>query len=489
MDKKQDWREWVDVFVRSRKTSFSLDDLIRGAGLGGKGRNSPGRVTRQSLVQYLRETGIAVTRDQENYLPVRQLFRDASCLVKPQKWEIDSDVLAPGHRFIPLYSYLILPGEIQLHLGRKKGGGLPRRTMALPFDRIFTYYTLFGWESILPLLAMEDEGNARVDLTDTENTLVRLSVFDMGDFYRRTGFAEGDYLRCRLLDWEQGTFLADHLPAADMDQERRDSFFAALEEAFEKVFADHGSPMDIPTQLLHAYFLGDESIRTNPGGTIGEVLAGNNSLQFIRRGMNHSSIWNAPEPPDHPFAPPGYDSPHEGVTGDLAEMLSDIGSVVTVGELEGFMRDALFHGKSWDHALERAFAGSHASVTDEAQARSFSEELHELWDHVSESYVPAHDTVTGPIRSRLLALYEKQLAFIRGLDARGIDPADLPAEPMNEVVEFFGMVVKTVELLNHPVGDDQDELETLAGQIPRLEEIASEVLGNAKAMVDARFPR
>lgn len=496
MAQKTSWQERVFTFVRSSTDAFSLDALRKAVGSA---------VTRRSLERFLFETKIAVSLDAKIFTPTRLIFQDALCLARPQQWEIDDGVFAPGHRLLPFYDFRVLPTELQLRVAddtsadnagpdttttrlAAAAGFATRRTVVMPRTRAITYYSLFGYESIHALIGFEDQSNAAVDHGDELDALVRISVFDLGEFYRRTGFTEGDYLECRLLDWEAGIFSVTRRPAVEVTAQQRAAWSTELVKAFSGVFELFGGPMDIPTQLLYAYYLSDAVVLEHPAGTIGELLAADdNDLQIVPRGTGSSSLWNAAEPQDQPLAPAGYDVPAEGVTGDLEEMLTDIGSSLTVGEIEGYMRDALFHGLTKTDAVGRAFAGAYLGFAHEAQAESFQDEIDALWDAVTARYVPARDARTGPLRARLLDLYDRQLAFIRGLDGRGLDPSQLPGGPLRDVAEFFSMITRTIEILNQEISgdEDQDELDTLADQVPRLEEIGMEILAHAEEEVTA----
>lgn len=379
--------------------------------------------------------------------------------------------------------------------GRRKNGdpSLPRRTIAVPLPDAASCFELFGQESFFPLLGAEDSANANVEPADGRDAIVRLSAFDMGDFYRNTGFSEGDYLRCRVLDWEEGVFSAERVSSEDVTH-CREHWFRKMEEAFKAAFEFFGHPMDIPSQLLSAHFFLEYSALTNPGGTLGELLEAENDLQFVSRGINQSAIWNAPNPPDD--IPITFDhevQPIEGVTGDLDEILVDTGSSLNAEEVEAFMRDALFHGRDREYAVRRAFQKSHLTFAHEAQASSFEEELETLWDTVSEEYVPARDATVGPIRRRLLDLFVEHMLWIRSLDERGADPACLPVAAMRDVLEFFNMISNAIILLNEELitadGADSGELVKLAEQVPQLERVGSELLQMAEDAVRDSLPR
>jgi hypothetical protein len=511
MAQQHDWKAQAYAYVLGCTSAFRLDSLKAAI-------RSSNAVSRASLQRFLLETGIALSLDADLFTPTWLFFRDALCLVKPQKWEIDDGVLAPGHRLMPFHDPGLPPTRLQLVLEEtgaagaaggadaagdssegdssdgtsseetsSEGGLIPRRTVVAPLSRVVTYYSLFGQEALFPLLAMEDRNNAEIDAEDGRNVLVRLSVFDMGDYYHRVGFFEGDYLECRLLDWERGLFAARKRAAAEIPPRRRREWLRAMENAFQGVFEYFRGPTDIPSQLQYAYYLSDAAILEQPGGTIGELLAADNDLQFARMGSVSSTIWDAPEIPEQAFLPEGVERPLEGVTGDLDEMLLDIGLSLSSGEIEAFMRDALFHGMKEEDAVIRAFQGAYIQFAHPEQEASFQAEIRLLWETVVADYVPAGDTVTGPIRSRLLDLYEMQLQFIRDLDARGVDPGKLPFGPMNDMLQFFRMMTNAIELLNHDAGDDGEELEKLASQLPELEVIARGMLEQAESAVEANL--
>ncbi len=485
--KKKSWQERVFDYVLDREAAFSIGTLHRRLG---------NDVSLRSLKRFLGETGSVMSVDFEQYVPAWSYFQNATFLVKPQRWEVADGVLVPGHRFLPFHDFRLAAPDLTLLLAG--GWDAPngddssreiqfnrasRRTVAVPLSRAVIFYTLFGQEALFSLIGIEDESNAQVDFNDRENALVRLSVFDLGEFYRSSGFAEGDYLECRVLDWEEGLFSGLHRPAAEVSHRLREDWLTTMEDAFREMFDFFDGPMDIPTQLQYAYFLGDESVLEQPGGTIGELLAADNDLQFAPFGTNSSTIWTAPKVPERPLDPEEFVVEPEGVIGDLEAILEDIGSSLSEGEIEAFMRDELYQGGSKAGAVDRAFSGAHLPFAHEEQEKAFKHELEKLWRRVSRNYVPDRDVSIGPLRSRLLALYEKQLHWIRSLDAREMRPGEIPMEPMQEVGKFFSMITAAIELLNHPDADDPESLAGITDQMPLLESAAVEILDRAEEAV------
>ncbi|GEM_PF-1826829 len=485
MAQRKTWKAQVTEFIRSRTSPFTLDELQA---------QMTSKRSRRSLTLYLEDSGLTVSPDSQQYIPIGWFLREARILVKPQAWEIADGVLAPGHRLLPLHYVAVPPSKLTFMPAATDSTPFPRKTVAVPLSRAMTYFSLFGWEMIPIVLGTEDRANMDIDLSDSQDAVVRLSVLEIGELYRTSGFNEGDYLECRLVDWWDGVFTVSVRKAAELTDDARNGWNDTLKDAFDLVFRRFGAPGDIPTQLSHAWYFGatdaGSSFLKNPAGTVGELLAAKNDLRIIsvplvpsglEGGLVGSSIWNdnlAPGTPDD-FDDFDDSDDFDETYYDLDEILSDIGAALSESEVEGYMRDALFHRQDFNDVIRRIFPRSFVLFADERQEEEFYDELDRLWVDVCDVYDPADDTDIGPLRSRLLKLYDRQLKWIRNLDARGVDPSDLPEEALFHMGKFFGMISGAIELLNTDLGHEGQELQLLAEKLPELERITEELLAQA----------
>ncbi|MFP4426440.1 MAG: plasmid pRiA4b ORF-3 family protein [Spirochaetaceae bacterium] len=489
MKSKKRWQRRVEQLLLSEGGPVAIDVLLREAGTS---------VTQRSLERYITEEGLAVVEDGRRYYPCWSLFEEGRVLIRPQAWEVDAGILIPGHRLMPLYDVGVPPSELELRPAPEEpegvSGGFQRRVVTSPLSEVITYFTLFGLEMLEPLLALEDEANMDVDLAQSTDALVRLSACDLSDYYRRVGFREGDYLEARLESWSRGAFSLTHRPARTLSEERRSAWFRTLNSSFRAVIEHFEGPKDIPTQLIYAYFFATgregSTFITDPGGTIGEFLAADKEFGIRRAGGGGgwdtpaTTIWDESEMERGPNIAEAAGEDVNGVTGDLDEILNDIGSMLSEGEVEAYIRDALYQGGDIQSVIGRVFAGSHLPFADPEQAQSLHDELDSLWADVAGEYRPERDPA-APVRSRLLALYDKQLGWVRSLDDRGIDPTDLPENTVRGVGEFFSMITGALELLNQDVTDEGDQLRMLEGQLDTLEVATEEVLETAEEEVTA----
>ena len=245
MTRTPKWQREIGRFLTAQVEPFNIKEAAAHVGPA---------VARHTLIRYLLETKIALTVDNRIFVPAWSFFRHARALVRPQLWEIERGVLAPGHRLLPLYNPIILPTEIVV--APDQGPPLSRKTVAVPASTAAIYYSLFGAEALDELLVLEDPSNAAVDPHSGQDALVRLSVFDLNDFYVHTAFREGDYLECCLQDWWRGTFTMTHRPAADISEADRNRWNTALTSAFDRMFDYFEEPSEIPDQLTYTWFFG-----------------------------------------------------------------------------------------------------------------------------------------------------------------------------------------------------------------------------------------
>ena len=133
-----------------------------------------------------------------SYRPAAQLFNGAEFLIVPDGFEIDNNILIPGHRFVPFMHEDLFPSEITLKEAgaRKKQGSVEFTDQA---ENIIKYHLLLGAETLFDFFAAEAEENIESAKSST-NPKLKLSVLDMKKFYAETDFAEGDALLVKVVD-------------------------------------------------------------------------------------------------------------------------------------------------------------------------------------------------------------------------------------------------------------------------------------------------
>lgn len=451
---KQPWHDKLLEEATNREGWFAVSSLapVR-----------DGEVSAERALQVLVEEGLALGADPSRLVTRRWFFRQARVLAKPLAWEIDAGVLVPGHRFLPFYSPVLPPVDIELIAD---GESFDRRTVVRSVRDSLIHFSVFGEQSLMEVLLTEDEANRDIPLDDDGSTLARLSAFDMTEFYIANEFTEGDFLSCRLLDFENGRFECSYLPATHLDPVRKESWAKRMDKGFAEVYDLFGRPTDPELQVAYAYFFAGRRAVTSPGLNLGGYLSESEVANIVSVGSARTAFWHSQLSPDRPLDVP----PTQHMTGtvdDLESILNDIGSSVSPGTIEASMRVSLSNGEGLSSALDRCFEGADLVFYDEQQQLEFGARIDELWQQVSESHDAERDAPIAELRRQFLDVITSFHAWLRDLDHAGVDPRDLPSQPIRELGEATSHVEEILSLLND------------------LPEIGSELLSNLEDAAEA----
>ena len=140
----------------------------------------------------------------EKYQLAADLFTNAEFLIVPDGFEIENNILIPGHRFVPFMDQELFPSEISL-----KEAGARKRQSVKEFsgvaENIIKYHLLMGAETLFDFFAAEAEENMD-NARSSANPTLKLTVLDMQKFYAETNFTEGDALLVKVVDYHKGEF-------------------------------------------------------------------------------------------------------------------------------------------------------------------------------------------------------------------------------------------------------------------------------------------
>ncbi len=165
----------------------------------------------------------------------------------------------------------------------------------------------------------------------------------------------------------------------------------------------------------------------------------------------------------------------------IAEVLADTGSMVSVEEVRGFMRQALSRGDGLDEAIERCFGGPGPTNASGSEQERFRAAVERLWNREAQTFDPDADAAIVAVRDLVLALIRRIAEWVRSLDTRGIEPNQLPAEPTTRLGEMSGMLNGIMEVLNRGDESDPEELRRLRETISRLQPIIDSAIEDAEA--------
>ena len=450
----------------------------------------------RALRRVVETTQLTFSLDGERLYPRRPFFRDARVLVRLRDWEIGAGLMIPGHRFLPMYHPHLAP--VELVLTTSDGTVLPRRTVTKRLSDIEIYYTLFGRQNLPVLLAAESMENEPAPEADGRSELeLHVSAVDISPLTKERAPQAGDYLSCRLIDWDSGTFACEVLPASELEAVRVHTWCDRMATGLERMFEHFGRPVEPDEQIAYAYWFAGRSAVTSPGGHFGGLLGDKQEpkLHLIPvRGFG-TALWHEQsyEPDDDSpslaaFFDEAIDEP-EGVTDNLNAILHDVGSLLNADEIEALMRHALAHGEGLQALLERYVKPDRIPFAGPEQLDAFMRYIHELWQEVSEEIREAKlDPEIVDIRARLIAAYMSYVEYTRFLDDTNVDVEDIPLDAAKSVGQFFNMLSQALAFLNDAESGPNDEFKGLLPSLDQLESTAEGLLNELDAEVNRTEP-
>ncbi len=445
------------VLAASPSGEFTLESVLKEA----KGGDS--QTLRRRLEQLLEGDERFFSDGSGGYRSRAAFFRGYEFPVTPDEWEIDSGLLLPGHRFAPYFAPEVFPSETEL---RETGGkAVSLKEIHAPLQQVFHYHILLGSEHVFDFLVAESAANTGLRAPGAEKRQVTLNAFDLKDFYNRTRFRLGDALLCRVLDYDQGVAEFRYLPGGERRDRDLKAYVAAFETAIGKVIDRWENYLEIPEQLALACFAGRETL---PGGPSAASLD-----EFLRRTVaieidcsgDFAVLARRAEPDDAyvPELPEGI-AISRGETGEIGDLLREIGSPLTPAEVDSFILD-----NAWARELEfedffvRAFGRGKLRFTDEGQQAVFQNYIEDRFEELTGSYNREDDEQKAELRGDIVELASGRLEFFDYLASLESDPAELPKETLRRLAEVSMQLNDILKMLNDPgFTPDAAELERLA---------------------------
>lgn len=434
----------------------------------------------EKVLEILFGRGLVFMSNTSELTPVGWFFRKGKLLVRPLQEEIDAGILVPGHRFVPFYLPELLPNEIELN--DKSGDSLNRKMIVKPLKQLHTYYILFGLHYLPELLAAENDTNldAMRSGAGGTDTLVRVSVFDMEDFYRSSGFSMGDFILCELDNFRDGIFTYSHVPGESIEESRTEDWRGRIDKGFGKMFREFQSPSDNFRMLAHAYFFAGRKAVTTPGLHLGGYINDNDVVEMMPFG-DRFVLWKKDETVDiFQASQRAISRDLENATGSIETILADTGLSLDTEEIEAYMRDALYHKDDFYFTMGRILYKSSVVFASREQEDAFYSLLLEYWDKLAHEYSESKDKFGAPLRATLLRLHHAHLIFLREMDEQEIMPEELPEEPFWELRGLLTQVENLLTALNNNTGIDKSEYEEMADMLEPLETIFSEITADIR---------
>ena len=451
---------------------------------------------------------------EERCFPRAAFFRGAQFRIVPSHLELERNILLPGARFAPFCDPDVFPDEYTLSAGGKT---CPVRPCMLRFSELAHAYFLLGRSGLIDYLSAEsnDNWNALRSHRDPERLPMEISVFDMTDFLRTSGFEEGDALIVSVTDWNAGAFRLVREPASERPgRDRRDLFLRKFESAMLQVCEREHDSIEMTEQIALAYhsaFLAGEDLRHTPDFALEDYPSAMLEIDIRRDGPEWTFVSAdsiaAPEPekeehcscgdPHHHHH--GEEEKHSGGTEELSPdqfsassgtlesleaILAERNAPLDPVEIHSFALDSLANGaeKFEDfHARMMSLLG--IAFADDAQETAFLNFLEEDFEDAEEYFNPSFEEEKTPLRTRLLELCEQRVELsLRLLDHFHHKVPERHARMMRS---FHRDVSETLSLLcaDAPLPENEDDLEQFELRIDDLEDAWDELSDHMSALL------
>ncbi len=436
----------LESFVRVYPIEFDEEDFLKFASISGV------ECQRDDVSRFLRESTVVFRMPDNKYLSRGKLFEQLYFSIKPDRYEIENGILILGDRCIPFTDPSMIPEGFEVVRGRCKTP-IKRKIMEIPTGILLDHYKLYGEEYAVQYINM-DSCNREIDLAGFEFQLpssINLSVLDVSDIYRKTGFQFGDRFIFRVRNFLEGTLslepFTDHRenpfePTAA--EEAREHWYTCLEDCLLQTFETFGPCRSIDEQLSYAMLLGMQQLNTKQCGSITEFMERTEKVAVTEFGVE-SRLWFSDRPiciqPPAEEQDAGTEAGYR--TDDLA--MYEFGIPVTEVILRAFVRDSLWmqdedDGESLYHRL---ILNDDMMIPEQADFLKLR--LQKLHSIMSEAYNRFTDASVGSVRHAAVGLYAQLLEFVCFLSQSGVPGDCLPQQDYVVFSQVWGHVSKMME--------------------------------------------
>ena len=439
----------------------------------------------------------------EKYVAAEALFNNAEFLIVPDDFEIENNILIPGHRFVAFMPQELFPSEVTLkEAGARKRQSL--REFSGQAENIIKYHLLMGAETLFDFFAAEDADNME-QARKSANPVLKLSVLDMKKFYAETDFTEGDALRVKVVDYAKGEFefQLDNGKARSSKKAAvyRKQFEDVLENVTEKILP--GAPI---IDSLQCAFANAPELLQAPAMSLDEILMSDSAFDIAFDEDGSTLVKRSEE--DHCDCTHDHDHDHDcdcgchhhdhtsalpenvtigsGETGSLETMLGKLFPMLNMVELDAILLDNFKnHDLDFNSFYARAFGESNIEFADGMQEACFFNELETRFEEMLDNYPREFDNEAAAIRSLIVEFTIDRCTVLTELSELA-EELEIKPELFENLAEVVLLLDESLKLLNAPAAlpDDFDYAELRKGVENALEN-GEEALAALRGVLDS----
>ncbi|MBE6369520.1 MAG: hypothetical protein E7056_05080 [Lentisphaerae bacterium] len=438
----------------------------------------------------------------EKYLAAETLFNGREFLIVPDGFEIENNILIPGHRFVPFMSQELFPSEITL-----KEAGARKRQSSVSFsgqaENIIKYHLLMGAETLFDFFAAEAEENME-KARNSANPELKLAVLDMQKFYAETDFSEGDALLVKVVDYRKGEF-EFHLDSGKQRSEKnRRNYRQAAEDALTAV-VDELLPGVPIVESIRCMFANHPELLKAPAMSLDEILMSDSIFDIafdedgstlVRRSSEEDSCSCGDDSCScgehhhhhhhHEQELPDNVTIGSGEIGSLESMLAKLYPMLNMLELDAILLDNLKnHDFDFNSFYSRSFGETKLDFADGMQEACFFNELESRFEEMLDTYPREYDNQTAEIRSMIVEFTMERCTLLSELAELSTE-LEIKPELFEALAEVALLLDETLKLVNSPasLGEDFD-FEQLREGVENALESGEEALSALRGVLDS----
>ena len=433
----------------------------------------------------------------QSFAVAGKLFKNAEFLVVPSSFEIENNILVPGHRFVPFMDSELFPSDVTL---RESGARRKQsaREIAAPAEELIKYHLLLGAETLFDFFAAENADN--IDTAqESSNPTLKLTVLDMKKFYAETAFAEGDALLIRVKDYRNGEFEFSLYNGKTRHPQQLQAYQLKFEKSLEDITEKY-LPGAAVIDQLQVLFAQTPELLKNPAMSLDELLMSDSAFDIAMDQDGSTLVKRMEDDPledhhhhDHDCGC-GCHHDHElpdnitigsGQTGSLESMLAKLYPMLNMVELDAILLDNLKnYDLDFNSFYARAFGENALPFADGMQEACFFNELEERFEAMTESYPREYDQECGSIRAMIVNFTMERCTVLAELaDLAG--ELEVKPELFEALAEVVLLLDEALRIANNPaaIAEDFDFAEFRTGVENALES-GEEALSALRGILD-----
>lgn len=436
----------LEIYISNADKNFKLEDVFLALVSNIKIAEGESKKLSDDIEELLNNSNRLFRDSKTNsYVPRNIFFKGAKFCVSPNSYELENNILYPGHRFAPFCFEETFPSEVKVYYDGKK---LKTKITSCKMEKIVYSHFLLGSEQMMNFLIAENKSNFDIVQSGKYSEAIKVSALDMKAVYEENSAQPGDAMIFTVEDWDCGKFSFEFVKASKRKDDAKDKWVGCFDTALEIIFEEFGLYLEIPEQLAQALFKGDKYLITNPEVSFEEFYELTETVKIGTiegRSVLVSALENLSQETDIPEDV----MISAGNTDSIVDILKEIKCPLTLTEIEAWMFNDLYDGgESFSDFYDRCFGNTKLEFVDEAQKAIFENFMEDSWEQLNERYSRFGDDDTGRARARILEVVEAKKNWLEAMKDISFDSTKVPQKKMEQLAKISVQMNSFLGLLN-----------------------------------------